>query len=75
MDLFDRGLIGLMLQLVSAQVGVTLGRIEYLEPLLSWFYLFISISFHRCLLFLLPSKFWLVAAVPKCFVSRAWSLP
>ena len=47
MDLFDRGLIRLMLQTRLSPAEVKLGRIEYLEPLLPWFYLLIFISFHR----------------------------
>ena len=45
-----------------------LGRIEYFEPLLPWFYLLIFISFHRPSLFLCPQKFWLVVEAFKCFV-------
>jgi hypothetical protein len=36
---------------------MTLGRIEYLEPLLIWFYLSIAISFHCPSLFLPVLKF------------------
>jgi hypothetical protein len=67
MNLFDRGLIRLVLQLVSAQAEVRLGRIEYLEPFLPWFYLSLAISFHSPSLFLPRPKFLLV---PKCFFSE-----
>ena len=62
MDLFDRGLIRLMLQTRLSQAEATLGGIEYLEPLLPWFYLPIIISFHRPSFFLRPPKFWFVEA-------------
>ena len=68
MDLFDRGLIRLMLQTHLSQAEITLGRIEYLESLLLWFYLPIAISFHCPSLFLRPPKFWLVVEAFKCFV-------